>query len=281
MFVARFQEERRRIWTIAVVAVALWVVEGIPIVLGHHSFYNQTFAPFRPWDPSTYPGWWPLVGGKLPAFLSPALGLAATWEDLLFEGVLCMAIAVIAFGLFRRKVAGRSSVSFGVAGTFGMCAVLGLLFLPARTQPAAPLALTAKQLGSAWSGSDGYPPIQLTDVGPGRYTVRVSYEISSGQPSSRTEISLHALPEPGMSVSHWLSVRHPTDAAELTVVPQTPDYQAGVVSTQLIQIPGSSSTQTSTVQISTKVQSLLALSIHVGKRTTFTAIRFVISKIGS
>ena len=74
----------------AAVVSALWVVQAVPILIGDHNYFNATFPPFAPWDPTLYPGWWDWVNSYLPSVVSPFSRVVA--EEVLFEVVLVVAV---------------------------------------------------------------------------------------------------------------------------------------------------------------------------------------------
>ena len=65
-----------------------------PSFEGTHQYVNAMIAPFAPWDPTLYPGWWPGLGGALPTFLAPGLHERTTWSHLVVELLLAGAITL-------------------------------------------------------------------------------------------------------------------------------------------------------------------------------------------
>ena len=80
--IRRVAEVRSRAWLLGAVAAALWVVEWLPVPLGHHHPYNA--GPLIPIFGTTYyPGWWWGLNPTLPAIWRtgpvvgrPGLGVA-------------------------------------------------------------------------------------------------------------------------------------------------------------------------------------------------------------
>ena len=71
MFFARLQDFPRWLTAVGVTIVVLWVVQGVPMLMGDHVYLNRADPSSLPWDPALYPGWWPFFDRFLPALAIP------------------------------------------------------------------------------------------------------------------------------------------------------------------------------------------------------------------
>ncbi|HEY1831222.1 MAG TPA: hypothetical protein VGG38_13375 [Acidimicrobiales bacterium] len=216
--IGALDRHRRRLYGLAGVIALLWLAQGIPILMGDHVYVNSMIAPFAPWDPTLYPGWWPFIGQWLPSLLPPGLHLASTWTHLLAEllGVFAV-IGLIGLLARNQKIDRRALVSIPLA--LVIAAVIVLAVGPTRTQPTTSLSWSGAEVGGApWSATQQpitTAPIELADVGPGTYRLTIHYAalLSTGLSSA----TLMATPTQHVVVAGWFTPHHPTDAALLQV----------------------------------------------------------------
>ncbi len=273
------ERHRRRLLATGAVIAVLWLFEGVPVLRGDHIFVNSMIAPFAPWDPTVYPGWWPVIGRWLPTFLPPGVRLGATWSHVFFEvAVLAVAFAVI-YRLTQNKRLGPTRTLVGA--TVVAVAAFGLaISLPLRSQPIGPLTFAPANLGAPWSGN-GQPittnPAELATVGPGTYRVTLAYGAAPGSgPASAT---LMATTSQHVLVSGWFTPGHPTDAARLMVseLPIAP----GTGLTDTVTLSPASGPQQSTLTIHVVHQSVLSFYVTVGATSTFSDTSFSLAKVAS
>lgn len=172
----------RRLVVLVVGCLALWAAQSKDLAQGSHVYFNSAIAPFAPWDPSLYPGWWPKINGFFPVFLPPQpLSLATTWVHLLGEvGVLVLLGLVVAVAARPGRLVPVDHRAVTTVVAAGACAVSGAAF-PARNQPAGPLQWTGQDVGAAQVPASAAPvttpPVALTAVGAGRFTATVRYSL--------------------------------------------------------------------------------------------------------
>jgi hypothetical protein len=203
----RIDAKRVRTMGMAIVVSVVWIVQAIPIFDGEHyhyqSYYNAMNIPFRPWDPSLYPGWWPGLNHFLPVLIAPptpqnylqVLAGVSTVHLLAEIGVLAI-ICVVLFRLAatsgesaepheRRPI--DSKASGAVALIAGLLIVLGFA-IPNRDLPGVALSWSGTSLGSpyvATGHSVTVAQLPLNNGDHGEYRATVSYTLS-GSSSSAT-----------------------------------------------------------------------------------------------
>ena len=276
---AAWERRPRRQLALGLAVAALWLAQGLPIVLGDHTYVNAMIAPFAPWDPTLYPGWWPFIGRWLPTFLAPGLRLGATWARLFFElalGALAWALLV---GLARERPLRPPIRTAVVAGLLAAGLAAGLL-LPQRTQPSAPLAFAGADLGAPWSAAGQpmtTPPLALAEVGPGTYRVSLSYAPNGG--ASDGLAAIMATPVAHVVVSGWFTPSHPTDAALLHTA--VPPLAAGTGPAARLTLLAAAGRHDGSVRLSVTHDSVLSFFVTVGAGSAFAASSLTITKLAS
>ncbi len=134
------ERHRARILGVAAGVGAVWVAQAVPLFEGTHQYVNAMIAPFAPWDPTLYPGWWPGLGGALPTFLAPGLHDAATWSHLLVELLMAGAITFVLQTLTRPGPLRAGPVA-GIAGALCALALVVAVVAPPRDEPQSSLSL--------------------------------------------------------------------------------------------------------------------------------------------
>ena len=230
-FIGRLQRFPRRLLAVGTAVAGLWAVQLVPIVTGDHVYVNQWYPPFRPWDPSLYSGWWPLLDRVLPTFAYPSMGAGAALGRLLVVAVLLGGTTWLLVRLCRPE-------PVRVRPTVVVCAAVVVLIgaltviRPFEDLPAHAQSWTGVDLGSPWSPGNipyRYPPVRLLDVGAGRYEGVFSYSLS-GSSARPPTVQLVATPSRREVVSRWLVWKHPTDAALMVVAPAPLDLSRAVAS---------------------------------------------------
>jgi hypothetical protein len=169
---ARWQTTRRRLWAPIVVVAGVWVYQAVPILDGSHSYF--TLAP--PWDPSSWPGWWPGIDRALPQFDRAGLSLGTP------AIALAVVMAALAILLLAAGPSGRPHLSKASAAAIG---VLGILIVAAvvTVKPLAPtttLRYDSAQVGAPVIGGDqpgASPTVNLQGVLPGTYRLTLAYRL--------------------------------------------------------------------------------------------------------
>ena len=172
---------------------ALWVAQAVPLLEGSHQYVNAMIAPFAPWDPTLYPGWWPGLGGALPTFLAPGLHEGATWSHLVVELLVAGAIAFVLQMLARpRPVAGRARRRRGRSDV-RRSRRSSPSSVPAD-EPQSTLSWPGAVIGSPWSTDSlttAFAPEVLADGGPGSYRAVLTYAGTAGSaPAAASLVSV-------------------------------------------------------------------------------------------
>ncbi|HEY1827781.1 MAG TPA: hypothetical protein VGF87_07160 [Acidimicrobiales bacterium] len=276
---AAMEHLRARLVAVGTVVAALWVAQGVPILIGDHTYFNALFGASSPWDPSTYPGWWPFVGGLFPTFLVPGLHLAATWTHLLVLALLAAGAAWVVLLLTR---SGRRLVSPALAGVAALviAAVVVLAVGPSRTEPSSLLAISPAQAAAPWT-STAFPadfaPAALATVGPGTYRLTMTY---AGVPGSGRAIArLETTTIGHLVVSGWLTLHHPTDAAFLTVA--SPPLGPVLERSTPLALHALGHQVRAALVLTVDQQSLLSLQVSEGAHSSFAASSLVLTKLSS
>jgi hypothetical protein len=279
------QIDRCRVRTIALgsALAVMWTLQGVPILLGHHMFFNETFAPFAPWDPTLYPGWWPGLSQTLPAFLSPGIHLASTWTHLLVELIILGSLALVAVRLTRDGPFARRRW-LGVIVALSLLAGLIVALGPDRELPQTTLAWPGTNLGAPWAGpgrSMTFAPIPLVDVGPGTYQATLTYDVVAAGtgPSAAT---LLATMQQRPVVSNWLTLSHPTDGATV-ISTAAPINLTGVrtATTPLRRSGAALRHRVAVLTLRADQDSLMSFRMHVGAGASVTVETLRLSKVAS
>ena len=262
-FIARLQAFPRRMVLVGAAIGGLWAVQLVPIVLGDHVYTNEWYELFRPWDPSLYPGWWPLLDRFLPTFAYPSTPVV----EMLARLLLIVLVLGACFWLLVRlcRPGSLRPLAVIVVGAAAALVLSGLaVFGPGDALPARPQTWSGTDLGSPWSPGAApyrYPPIRLLDIGAGTYQAVFTYTLSGSSMSAST-VSLVATPSTRPVVSKWLIWRHPTDAAPMIVTPAPLDIrQATTSSVSLgtkVETAGSA-----TFHLSVTAASTLSFEVHI------------------
>ena len=166
-FLKRLEAYRQRLAAVAIVVSVLWVVQGVPILIGDHNYFNATFPPFAPWDPTLYPGWWDWINSYLPSVV-PAIGHVVA-EEFLIEVVLIGALTSLLVRLVNpRPIDAARSLVVGAAAV--IVVVVIALVVPSGPSPAAPLTWSGQSLGSPWQTGESRvrtAPLPLANLGTG------------------------------------------------------------------------------------------------------------------
>jgi hypothetical protein len=272
------ERHRRRLMAMGAIITALWLFQGVPILRGDHVFVNSMIAPFAPWDPTLYPGWWPFIDRWLPTFLPPGVRLGTTWSHVLFE-VVVLAVAFAVVYRMTRADEFRLTTSI-VVGAMATVVALGVaVSLPLRTQPSSPLTFSPAALGAPWSGN-GQPvttnPVALADVGPGTYRLVLSYGAALG--SQAATATVMATAQPHVVVSGWFTPRHPTDAALLKV--SEPGVAPGTGRMATARLSAAGGERRATLTIHVVHQSVLTFYVTVGASSSVAATSLTLTKMG-
>ncbi len=289
------ERHRARIVGVAAGIAALWVAQAVPLVEGTHQYVNAMIAPFAPWDPTLYPGWWPGLGGALPTFLAPGLHDATTWSHLIVELLLAGAITFVLQTLARPGPLRPGPVA-AVAG--GLCAVALVVAVvaPARDEPPSSLSWTGAVIGSPWStGAHAmtFAPVVLADGGPGSYRAVLTYAAVAG--SAPATASLAAAPYARSVTSGWFTPGHPTDARLLSVTPPPLDLSEARVARVVLRpepagpatlassatTPSVTSTRKARWSITTNRTSFIALRLTLPAHSSYAATTLTLTKVSS
>jgi hypothetical protein len=274
-FLKRLEAYRQRLVAVAVVVSVLWVVQGVPILIGDHNYFNATFPPFAPWDPTLYPGWWDWINSYLPSVV-PTFGHVVA-EELLFEVLLIAALVWLLVRLVDvRPIEVVRSLAVGAAAL--VVVVVVALVVPGGPSPATPLTWAGQSLGGPWKTWDSRvrtAPLALATLGTGTYEVTLTENVdsTSGSPS---RMSFLTTPIRRVLVSNWFSLRHPTSMASMSVAPAPLDLAQEHVST--LVLPPSTSTRQTTLTFSTSAASTFSVSVGVGPQSTLDVTSIELQK---
>jgi hypothetical protein len=170
---ARWQTARRLLWAPMVVVAGVWVYQAVPILDGSHSYF--TLAP--PWDPSSWPGWWPGFDRVLPQFdqVGRYLGTPAI--------ALAVVLAALAIFLLAAGQTGpphhRAKTSAAAVGVLGVLIVAALVVVKPLA-PTTTLSYDAAQVGAPVIGGaqpGASPAVNLQGVLPGTYVLTLAYRL--------------------------------------------------------------------------------------------------------
>jgi hypothetical protein len=274
-YLVRLEASVRRTTMVGIGVAALWVVQGVPILIGDHSYFNATFAPFAPWDPTLYPGWWIWINSYLPSVVPTFSHVVA--EEFLVELLL---VAVLVWLLVRladpRPIEVARSLLVGV-GSLVVILIVALV-VPTGPPPAAPLTWPGQVLGAPWTASESRlrtTPLPLANLGTGTYevTVNESVDSASGRPA---RMSFLTTPSERPVVSNWFSLTHPTTMDQLVVAPPPLDIAQERVRT--LVLPPTTTTRQSTLEFSTSAASVFSLSVAVSPNSTLDVVSLTLQK---
>ena len=277
-FLKRLEAYRQRLAAAAIVVAVLWIVQGVPILIGDHNYFNATFPPFAPWDPTLYPGWWDWINTYLPSVVPTFSHVVA--EELLFELVLVAALVWLLVRLVNpRPIEVARSLVAGAAALIVIVVVA--LVVPSGPVPAAPLTWSGQSLGGPWEAGVSRvrtAPLALANLGTGTYEVTLveSVDSASGRPS---RMSFLTTPNRRIVVSNWFSLAHPTSMTQLVVAPAPLDLAQEHVST-LVLTPTTSTRQT-TLEFSTSAASVFSVSVGVSPNSTLDVTSLELQKIAN
>ena len=277
-FLKRLEAYRQRLIAVAAVVSALWVVQTVPILIGDHNYFNATFPPFAPWDPTLYPGWWDWVNSYLPTVVTPFSRVVA--EEVLFEAVLVVALTWLLIRLVdSRPIQVVRGLSVGAVALVAVIVVA--LVVPAGPSPSTSLTWTGQSLGGPWTTTDSRlrtPPAALVDVGTGTYEVTVIESLNSAS-GSTSRLSFLTTPIKRILVSNWFSLRHPTTMVYMSVAPAPLDLAQEHVST--LVLPPSTATRETTIMFSTSGAATFSVSVGVGPNSTLDVASVQLKKIAN
>ena len=264
-FLRRLEEYRRRLACTAFAVGALWLVQGIPILIGDHNYFNATFAPFAPWDPTLYPGWWDFINAYLPSVV-PTVGRVVL-EELLFELVLLAGCVWLLIRLVNpRPIELLRSLAVGAAALVVL--ILVAVVVPSGPAPAQSLTWSGTTLGSPWTtGSSPLrtAPLALANLGTGTYRVTVIETVNSATGRS-SRLSVVTTPVQHVVVSNWFNLGHPTTMASMVVGIPPLDVAHEHVAT--LALPPTTSTRQTTFEFSTTAASVFSISVGVSANST-------------
>jgi hypothetical protein len=266
----------RRLTIVGTGIAGLWLWEGIPLLLGDHTYINSMIAPFAPWDPNLYPGWWPGLNSVLPALVDVNRNLGVTSLRLAVEILVVLAAALV---LVRIADARRMRPLWAAALVAPIGAVLAAGIVGLGTMVTAPTTVTGTALGSPWSASAGLirsGPELLFAGGPGTYRVTIAYrEVPNpkGSPKSAPpEMSFERGNIERQEVSGWLDLDDPTDAAKMTVRPAPVAGAQIVASARLGGVAAALTTRSVRIFLTEASQVYLKLRIGPGSRLSVDSL---------
>jgi hypothetical protein len=279
---AAVERHRVRLWALGSVVSFLWIAQAVPILRGDHVYVNSMIAPFAPWDPNVYPGWWPAIGGWLPTFLPPGISRGVTWSHVAIEVIVLAAATMLVYRMTRDDPITPSPL-FVVTGMVIVAALVIVINLPLHTTPVSPLTFAAGQPGApgmTWTASGQpttSPPSSLTNVGPGTYTVSLTYAAAPG--SSPASAWLMATPPQHVVASDWFTPGHPTDAALLKVALPPIAPATGLTSRARLSSVGGRHRATLTISVTS--QSVLTFYVTVSANSTYAASTLTVTKVST
>ena len=292
------ERHRARILGVAAGVGAVWVAQAVPLLEGTHQYVNTMIAPFAPWDPTLYPGWWPGLGGALPTFLAPGLHEAATWSHLLVELLLAGAITFV-LQMLTRPGPLRAGPVAGIAGALSALALVVAVVAPPRAEPQSSLSWSGAVIGSPWTTGAhavAFAPVVLVDGGPGSYRAVLTYAGTAG--SAPATASLVAVPYARSVTSGWFTPGHPTDAHLLSVTPPPLDLSMARVARAVLRPEAArltnsvssagpvtaglvTSTRKASWSITTNRTSVIALRLTLPPHSGYAAATLTLTKLSS
>ncbi|HET6964267.1 MAG TPA: hypothetical protein VFH58_05805 [Acidimicrobiales bacterium] len=192
--VAAVQRVGKRAWGLAAAALALWVLQALPLIAGHHLYYNQQLLPGTPWDPATYPGWWGPLNRILPVLIPGGPQFGSPW----FALPAAVAMLAVGTGVVAAATSSRRA-GLVMAGPAALTAAAGAAVLAAFAPlplPDRPLIFPGVDVGSPLvTGASGASvPVLLSGVSKGGYLVSVAYQLTG---PSGSAVESYCQPERG------------------------------------------------------------------------------------
>jgi len=221
---ARWQRAGRLLWAPVVVVCLAWLYQAKPILQGNHTYYNMP----SPWDPASWPGWWPGLSSILPQFDLSGRPFGAPAVALAIELGIVAILVIAACQYMNPGDFSKRSVA-----TIGALAVLILVALVVvkPLSPSTTLSYDARQLGAPVSGTDQpgtSPDVVLQGVLPGTYRLTLSYSLIGSTGSGVLRVSCNST-----SGAAPQSVLADLNPALVTKTTQIQCQQPGTISTQL------------------------------------------------
>lgn len=174
--IARWEDAGRLLWTPILLVTAVGLYQVVPVLRGDHVYYNA-FSVTAPWDPSTWPGWWPGINRALPQFDLPGHPLGAPSYALLVELALLAVLAIASIEYMRPGPFPRWSLA--AMGGLGVLVVVALVAAE-PLHPTTALTYDAAQLGApVVGGAQGAtsPDVTLQGVLPSTYRFTLTYDL--------------------------------------------------------------------------------------------------------
>src|ERR1700728_877032 len=184
----RWQQVGRLCWGPIIVVVGAWVYQAVPILDGSHTYYN-VFTQTPPWDPGSWPGWWPGANRILPQFDLPGHPLGAPAVAILVALALAciLGLATWQYG----KPGTFSKPSLATMGALRAIVVIALVLVK-PLGPTTTLTYSATELGIPATGGpepSNSPLVNLQGVPPGAYVLTLSYGLSGSAASGSMVVS--------------------------------------------------------------------------------------------
>jgi len=242
LFFKRLGSRSVRLAVLSAVIGFLWVVQAVPILIDDHSYFNATYLPFAPWDPTLYPGWWTWFTTYLPVFTEPPRRL---WSYFAGEIVLFGALTALLLRLTKKRRL-RLLPFLGAGAVLVVVAILVTSLGATDQLPVGPASWTGADLGSPWRAgtTTAYTspaPVSLVNGGAGTYRATVDLRTSGSGTSGSGSVRISFLTTPikPLVVTQWFSLRHPTSATTMTVSVAPFSVVGDHVSTLVLPRPGS------------------------------------------
>jgi hypothetical protein len=181
---ARSQASGRLMWAPFLVVGGLWLYPAAAVVAGRHVYYNAFSSPL-PWDPASWPGWWPGLNRILPQFDLPGHPFGAPALAV----VVCLALAAV-LAVAAWQYAQGGTFSRGSITVLAVLAVaVGLAFVVVRTPgPTRTLRYSGADLGAPVVGVDlaaTSPLIPLQGILSGTYGLTLEYRLGGTSATGR------------------------------------------------------------------------------------------------
>jgi hypothetical protein len=227
-------EPIRRLWAVGAAMIVAWVLQAIPILAGHHVYYN-TQLPGAPWDPSLYPGWWGPVNRLLPE-LAPKGRVVGTPPYALAVAIL-ISIAIAVTVVLTRRVRSHRSIALAIGFTFSAVALVAVASITPAPLPSKALTFPGTVLGSPLTAGPTTvttAPVPLQGVGAGTFTLTFSYQLR-GSGAGTAYCTTGTTTTPGRPTSLATRSLEP-GAAMVAIVLHCP---AGLIWTNATARPGS------------------------------------------
>lgn len=277
-YLRRLEARRWRLGSLGVVVATLWMIEAVPILVGDHRYFNESFAPFAPWDPSLYPGWWKGIDPYLPSVVTPFS---------VSRVLLVLLIAATGAFLLMELVREGSFPLLSAVGATGVCVVLIVAAGPMRELPSAPLRWSVSEIGGPWIATKHrarFGPTQITTGGVGLYEVKITAPVVSGPSgSSRSaEFSVLTSPVERSVVSNWFTPKNPTSASEIEVYPHRLNLSNVQVATASFgKVSRVARSRSATIYVHIARPSVFSFRVTVSPMSTLTVTSVELSKVSN